>query len=65
MSKEARSRKAAYMQAYRQKNREQINATAREWRRRNPEKVLANVERYWERVVEREREAAEHGQKQN
>lgn len=37
------------------------NAYMREWTKKNPDKVRANKERYWERVAERQavEEAAE------
>ena len=34
----------------------------RQWRKANPDKVRANTMRYWQRVAERERAAAQEGQ---
>jgi len=36
--------------------REARNAYAREWRRKNPDKVRATMRRYWERRATREAE---------
>lgn len=45
--------------------REQIrlarNKYLREWRRRNPDKVQAQQERYWMRKVEREEQTTKEG----
>ena len=45
--------------------REQIrlarNKYLREWRKRNPDKVQAQQERYWMRKVEREEQTAKEG----
>lgn len=38
---------------YREKNRERYNEKQREWRRNNPEKVKAIMERYYMKLYER------------
>lgn len=40
-----------YMRKYREQNRERINAKQREWNAKNPDKVKAYNEAYWERKV--------------
>ena len=45
----------------REKIREARNRYLREWRRRNPDKVQAQIERYWMRKVEREQQSKKEG----
>ena len=48
---EAKMKRTEYQRAYRERNRERINATHREWRRANPEKAMEYQERYWQKKV--------------
>jgi len=42
-----RAAQRVYKQAWREKNRDRINAYHRAWRRKNPDKVLQYNDRYW------------------
>lgn len=47
MNEEAQNAQREYQRAYREANRERINEAAREWRKKNPEKIKLYRERYW------------------
>lgn len=49
MNDEAKKKRAEYMQAYRAKNREKLNAYQRQRTKENPEKGREYRRKYWER----------------
>lgn len=49
MTQAAKDARAAYMKAYRQRNKDKLNAYARQWRKENPEKVATYTEKQWEK----------------
>lgn len=53
MTKEAMENKRIYMREYmrryRQENREKLNAKKREWNAKNPDKIKAYNNAYWEK----------------
>ena len=48
---EAKMKRLEYQRAYRERNRERINAKHREWRKANPEKNIEYIQRYWNKKV--------------
>ena len=49
---EGKMKRAEYQRAYRERNRERINAKHREWHKANPEKAMEYQERHWIKVAE-------------
>lgn len=41
-----------YMQEYRKKNREKLNAQRRDWAKNNPDKIKKYQERYWQKKLD-------------
>ena len=62
MTEEARRRRAEYQRAYREKNRDKLNAYRREWRKKNPEKVKKQIQDYWERKAAAQAAGAAEGE---
>jgi len=52
LSEEAKKARREYMRKYREKNRERINKTKREWARNNPEKIKEYTVRHWEKQAQ-------------
>lgn len=48
---EAKKKRAEYQRAYRERNRERINAKNREWHKNNPDKNKEYIQRYWNKKV--------------
>lgn len=53
MNAKAAEVKAAYMKAWREKNRDHVRKYAAEWRKNNPDKVAKHQEDYWIRQADR------------
>lgn len=51
LTDEARAKQREYQRAYRDRNRERINAKHREWRKANPDKNKSYIENYWNKKV--------------
>ena len=49
---EAKMKRVEYQRAYRERNRERINAKHRDWHKANPEKAMEYQERHWNKVAE-------------
>lgn len=53
MTTKAAEAKAAYMRAWREKNRDHVRKYAAEWRKNNPDKVAKHMETYWEKQADK------------
>jgi len=56
LPEKARKARNAYMQNWRNENKEYNKKYAKEWRQANPDKVRQHIENYWNRKAEKSEE---------